>query len=125
MSHRGSTMSRAGLRQKQHTTGECRRRAVHCASRNSEPAARGLLRILSSTYGASIWWGCRENLVAGRCAAGRGSRAEALRRAPTMERLTIGAEGRGLPTGFPWKKWGAGNSRGRDAGFLLVVEQGT
>jgi hypothetical protein len=42
-----------------------------------------------------------------------------------MERLTIGAEGRGLPAGFPWKKWGAGNSRGRDAGFLLVVEQGT
>jgi hypothetical protein len=30
--------------------------------------------------------GCRENLVARRCDAGRGSRAEALRRAPAMER---------------------------------------
>jgi hypothetical protein len=66
-----------------------------------------------------------KTLVARCCTTGRGSRAEALRRAPAMERLTIGAEGRGLPTGFPWKKWGAWNNRGRGAGFLLAVEQGT
>jgi hypothetical protein len=117
-SPRFSTASRMGCaRQRAH--GGRRRRAVHCASRNSEPAARGLLHILSSTYGASIWWGCRENLVAGRCAAGRGSRAEALRRAPTMERLTIGAEGRGLPAGFPWKKWGHAGEEG--LGAMAVV----
>jgi hypothetical protein len=51
---------------------------------------------------------------------GRGSRAEALRRAPAMERLTIGAEGRGLPAGFSMEEnrarwiesWAQGTTRG-------------
>jgi hypothetical protein len=38
-----------GAAQKTANHGERRRRAVHWASRNSEPAARGLLRILTNS----------------------------------------------------------------------------
>jgi hypothetical protein len=84
VSHRGSTTSRAGLRSTILPTG-----------------------ILSNTYGASILWDCEENLVVRRCAAGRGSRAEALRRAPAMERLAIGADGRGASCWFSMEEVGA------------------
>jgi hypothetical protein len=72
-------------------------------------AALGLLRILTNNRRAP-----RRTARKGACCLGRGSRAEALRGASAMERLTIGAEGRGLPAGFPWKIMGrAGERAGR------------
>jgi hypothetical protein len=75
--------------------------------KNGAAAACGLLRILSNSRRAP-----RRTTKKGARCLGRGSRAEALRGAPAMERLTIGAEGRGLPAGFPWKKWGHWREKG-------------
>jgi hypothetical protein len=77
--------------QKQQTTDELRRRAVHWASRNSEPTAHGDVGaaahniifptgIPSNTHDTSMLRGCEGSSVARSCAAGQGNRGAGLRR---------------------------------------------
>jgi hypothetical protein len=98
-SPRVSAASRMGLRSEHESDytqrGEWR-------SNRRAAAAHGLLRILSNSRRAPR----RTSRKGARC-LGRGSRAEALRGAPAMERLTIGAEGRGLPAGFSMEENGS------------------
>jgi hypothetical protein len=124
-----------GAAQKQQTTSERRRRAVHWASRNSEPTARGDVGaathniifptgILSNTYDASMLWGCGGSLFARSCATEEGNRGAVLGRECSClslgtergrERRCLGArmgEPRGRKgniAGAPWSR-GTGSS---------------
>jgi hypothetical protein len=90
-----------GAAQKQQPTGESRRRAVHWASRNSEPTAREDVGaaayniifptgIPSNTYDTSMLRGCGGSSVARSCAAERGNRGAVLGR--ECRCLSLGTE---------------------------------
>jgi hypothetical protein len=115
-----------GAVQKQQTTGECRRRAVHLASQNSEPTARAdvgaaahFAEHLASTAGhcaAARKQGGRRVTSHGRGDAGRCSTASAAARHGELEELLfLGVHGRGKMQGCRERNSPRGGAaRGRD-----------